>query len=272
MKGNSIYSSVRRSNRMRSDTIDFYYFSGTGNTLLVVKKMVEVFTRSNIRVNLFKIEKTDPREIDLDSTIGLAFPVAAQSTYRFIWDFFKALPEAQGTEVFMVDTLYMYSGAIVGPLKRLLNSKGYKTVGAKEIRMPSNLYPTKLDKDKNRKKVAEGLNKAQKYAEVLINGKSRWLRLPLFSDIFYFAVSRNFIWKFIARCGQRFTVDKAKCIKCELCAKLCPVKNIVLEEYPTYQNRCQQCMRCVMFCPTQAIHMAGLKHEIYRAVDAKELL
>jgi hypothetical protein len=50
----------------------------------------------------------------------MGFPVAAQGTYPFVWDFIKSLPQANSTPIFMVDTLAMYSGGIVGPVKKLL--------------------------------------------------------------------------------------------------------------------------------------------------------
>ena len=37
---------------MTSDSVGIYYFSGTGNTLLVVKKMKEAFERNGLRVGL----------------------------------------------------------------------------------------------------------------------------------------------------------------------------------------------------------------------------
>jgi|GEM_PF-6254993 len=37
---------------MISDSVGIYYFSGTGNTLLVVKKMKEAFERNGLRVGL----------------------------------------------------------------------------------------------------------------------------------------------------------------------------------------------------------------------------
>ena len=45
---------------MGFEKIDFYFFSGTGNTLLVVKKMKEVFEEDGIKVNLYRLEKTNP--------------------------------------------------------------------------------------------------------------------------------------------------------------------------------------------------------------------
>ncbi len=93
-------------NCMLKRTIDFYYFSGTGNTLLIVKKMKEVFEKKSIQVNLFHLEKCNPTKNNISNTIGLAFPVAEQGTYPFVWDFIRAMPN---TKVFMVDTMLAFS-------------------------------------------------------------------------------------------------------------------------------------------------------------------
>jgi ferredoxin len=50
-----------------------------------------------------------------------------------------------------------------------------------------------------------------------------------------------------------FKVDKEKCTKCGLCVKICPVKNIKLDDFPVYGHRCNFCMRCVSWCPQKAI-------------------
>ena len=77
---------------MNLKNIDFYYFSGTGNTFLIVKKMKQAFEKNDIKVNLYRLEKTKPKDVDLNNTIGLGFPVAEQGTYPFVWDFVKSLP------------------------------------------------------------------------------------------------------------------------------------------------------------------------------------
>lgn len=65
-----------KNDRMIMKTIDFYYFSGTGNALLVVKKMAETFEKNGIDVNLHKIGESIPHEVNLEHTMGIAFPVA----------------------------------------------------------------------------------------------------------------------------------------------------------------------------------------------------
>ena len=139
-------------NKIKLKNIDIYFFSGTGNTLLVVRKMKEVFVKNNINVNLYRIEKSKPQEINTEHTIGLAFPVACQSTYPFVWDFIRNMPEVKGAGVFMVDTMLAYSGAIVGPVKSVLRKKGYSPIGAREILMPSNVVFKKPNEQRKLKK------------------------------------------------------------------------------------------------------------------------
>jgi len=82
---------------MVKDVIDFYYFSGTGNTLLVVQKMSDVFTEKGIQVNLHPMERSKPDNINLNHTIGLGFPIAELSTYNFVWNFIRGCPKQTRT-------------------------------------------------------------------------------------------------------------------------------------------------------------------------------
>jgi len=255
--------------------IDFFYFTGTGNTLLAVNKMREVFSRNGIQVTMNKIEKSDPGKINLKNTIGLAFPVAGFSTYPFVWDFLKKLPDANGTHVFMVDTMGGTAGGIAGPLKKILKRKGYNTIGAEQIQMPSNIFYVEPG-DAIKQKVADGLNKAEVYANNIISGKARWDRVPVLSDIvYYFSLFLLYLMK--VRLHQKlflFKADPSKCSKCGTCATICPVKNIEMKEFPVHGLKCQYCLRCVSFCPKKAIPCGfNYKKQTYTApgITCKEL-
>ncbi len=51
-------------------------------------------------------------------------------------------------------------------------------------------------------------------------------------------------------------VNKDKCIKCGICAKLCPVQCITLKPYPTFdRNICIKCYCCHEHCPKGAIFL-----------------
>lgn len=258
---------------MLGSDINFFYYSGTGNTLLIVNEMIKIFSAKGIQVNLHKIEHTDPKKVHTGKIIGLAFPVAFQSTFPFVWDFFNDLPQTEGTPVFMIDTMMAFSGAIVGPLKKVLVSKGYNCIGACEIVMPNNWFPKKINDEENSDKFNNGLRKARVYAEELIDGKASWNRIPFLSKCLYHICCNDFMMKRINLAdGRRITVNKDKCLKCGLCSRLCPVNNIEMKEYPVWHDSCEVCMRCLSFCPVNAVLIPGKEFKQYRAVKAKELL
>ena len=224
--------------------VDFYYFSGTGNTFLVVKKMQEIFEKNGINANIYKIEDSDPQKINLEHTIGLGFPIAELSTYDFVWEFIKSLPQANSTGIFMVDTLAGFSGGIVGPLREIVKKKGYNPIGAKEIIMPPNFFYIE-DKETCDRKVKKGLVKAEKYANDIINGKSKWGRVPILSDSIN-AFSTCLLKLTGMELNQKLlylNADKEKCNKCGICVRLCPIDNIKMEDdgYPENLMHCQYC-------------------------------
>ena len=259
-----------------NDTVDFYFFSGTGNTLLVVKKMSDTFKENGINVNLHKIEESNPDKINLKHVMGIAFPVAVLSTYPLVWNFIKALPDANGTEIFMVDTLAGFSGGIVGPLREIVKKKGYTPIGAMEIHMPSNIFFIQ-DEETSKDKVEKGLIKAEMYALSIINGKAKWDRFPVLSDAVNL-FSRGALKLTGVNLHQKFflfDLDEEKCDKCRICVGLCPTKNIKMKngEYPVHGLNCQYCLRCTSFCPKQAIPCKfNYKGKTYRAIKAKEFL
>jgi len=252
--------------------IDFYWFSGTGNTLLVCRAMAEAFRKAGHDVRLLRMEDWAPESVAVDErAIGLGFAVACQSTYPLVWDFCRGLPRADGTPVFMVDTLMMYSGAVVGPLRACMEARGYRPMGACEITMPNNLYPRRVDRNKADAIIMRGVSRAREYAEDLMAGRARWGHIPVLPDLFRAIVMGRWMWRLAAAIGRRLVIDEGRCTRCGLCARLCPVDNIALAPYPRYGSGCQQCMRCISFCPTQAICLPWFRHASYRGVSAKDI-
>lgn len=253
--------------------VTIYFYSGTGNTWLVVQEMVKVFHEKGLRVSTRRIEDTDPDTIDREGTMGLAFPVAYQSTFDFLWDFFESMPRTTGTPVFMVDTMMMFSGAIVGPLKKCLERKGYNCIGAREIVMPTNWFPRKIDEKKNGEIRTQGLTEARTYAEDLVQGKTTWGRIPLLSDSFRLLCCNEFMMNNVNTApGKKIRVKEDICTGCGLCQRLCPMDNISMEGHPLHGDDCEVCMRCLNYCPAEAVFIPGKDWARYRAVSAGKLL
>jgi ferredoxin len=104
--------------------------------------------------------------------------------------------------------------------------------------------------------VKKGLEEAASYAQDIIEGKTRWAIIPLLSDGMYLFYKIVITRMWLSNWNQKyfgFKVDKEKCTKCGLCVKICPVKNIKLDNFPVHGHRCNFCMRCVSWCPQKAI-------------------
>ena len=113
-------------------------FSGTGNTLLATRRLAQALNEHGVATTWWRLGS--PAAVEASpGALGIAFPVACQSTYPFVWDFVASLPPGHGRGVFVLDTLHMVSGGLLDALRRQLEAKGYRPLGAAEIRMPSNL-------------------------------------------------------------------------------------------------------------------------------------
>ena len=75
----------------------------------------------------------------------------------------------------------------------------------------------------------------------------------LLSKQFYF-------YKHINECNEldnNYTVDDT-CTGCGLCAKRCPVNNIVMvNDRPMWKHHCELCVSCIQSCPKKAIDYNG---------------
>ncbi len=254
---------------MKSKQIDIYWFSGTGNTLLVAEALKETFEKNGKEIKLFKIENSAPLKIDKTHVIGIGFPVAMQSTYPFVWKFIKELPKTDKTDIFMFDTLAGFSGGIVGPAKKVLKKKGYNCIGAAEFIMPNNLFSIPSD-IKSSFKREKALKAVRVYAEKLCRDKAQWRRIPILSYLMYLPSSWSLPWKMF---GKWIKINHKKCNGCALCVKLCPVNNIELKANVAVKHaKCEVCMRCVSFCPSNAIYFKKEGKRKYRAVKAENLL
>lgn len=253
---------------MKGNIIDIYYFSGTGNTLLVVNEVAKTLQQHGKEVNLYKITNSDPATINLRHVIGLAFPVAVFSTYPFVWDFINKLPHTNDTEIFMLDSLAGFSGGIVGPLKKVLQKKGYHPIGANEFIMPGNYGKAIPSPTKIREKIAKMRTKAAKFAKLLITGKTHWYRVPWVSDLVRLLSRSNKPWQSMSK---NITIDKNLCNKCGICARICPTQCIKMQGFPVKQNGCVACMHCVAFCPQNAI-LYKEKQVRYLAPNIEEIL
>ena len=80
------------------------------------------------------------------------------------------------------------------------------------------------------------------------------------SHLIFDRVFTNYFYKHINECNEldnNYTVDDT-CTGCGLCAKRCPVNNIVMvNDRPMWKHHCELCVSCIQSCPKKAIDYNG---------------
>lgn len=247
---------MSRHEPLRAQNIKVYYFSGTGNTQLVAKKIVETFRNRGYAAALFNIEKAGDVVIEDGDVVGIGFPVAVFTTFPIVFGFLNKIEGAKGNSAFVFATMGGSSlYGIMGRMKRILSEKGFTPLSYREFRMPINLflhYPER----KCRERIKKSLVQAEKFVDKIIAGDHQWKHVPLLSDLVP-RLSRAFYGLTQYRWHQKYLkmkIDHAKCNSCGICVEKCPVHNIELLEKVKIGDRCQYCFRCVGICPRGAIH------------------
>ncbi|TDX51517.1 EFR1 family ferrodoxin [Orenia marismortui] len=240
--------------------VELFYFSGTGNTLLLVEEMKEVFKENEIKVSVKKIEDTYSPKINKDSLVGLLFPINTNATMPFIWKFFKSLPEANANPIFMVNT-HNGTPAISRPLFKLLKGKGYNPVASCEILMPNNIQFDSMKPDENNR-VTLGKRKIREFTINLLEGSTVWdLNMKGSRLVSWLARNTPLPW-ITSRLFCKFKVDKEVCQQCKVCVNNCPITNIKMDYFPQHLNKCQFCGRCITNCTERAIYIKGKKDSV----------
>lgn len=231
--------------------IMIYYFSGTGNTLLIAKKIQKAFEVQKYEVILRKITMSQYVDLLNDCHLGIVFPVAMQSTFPIVWDFISKLPKGNNKKVFMADTMERFSGGIVGPMKKYLERKGYKCIGSYEFKMATSMQMTEKKVKSGKRKNENALIQAEKYVQTLIDESSSWGRIPILSDAIRAVSKGRNIW---TTTSKKIKINYTLCINCRICEKHCPTGAIhfINERIEIGHEMCIACMRCINYCPKNA--------------------
>ena len=239
------------------EIVDFYCFSGTGNTYLLVKKMQETFTEHNIKCQVHYISSDSKPCFNTIHTLGLAFPIACSSTYPVVWKFIDSLPTTNSqTQAFLLTSFAGQDGAISAQIYSVLKRKGYQMTGYSGVLMPNNFLIRKINRTHNEKLITNGKIKVKKFAENLIAGKADYKIANRIRGMFGKIAATVFLKTGFFQKLAKIKIDKNKCTECGICAKICPVENItIIAGKPTIGDHCQECMRCLGYCPSEAIKL-----------------
>lgn len=120
----------------------------------------------------------------------------------------------------------------------------------------------------------EKLNLDSKLQELSVSILSEVKQKPFEFIPFLFT---TYIFKhFVKKLDKYFKVSNT-CNGCSLCSKVCPVKNITMENrQPKWNKDCQLCLACINACPSKSINWGKLTQNknryINSNIDIKELM
>lgn len=231
------------------------YFSGTGNTDFVAKRLAHHLEAIGNYCELIHVEDLllDKRTLNISDydLIGFGYPVYAMDAPSIMYDFVAKIRPGK-FKYFLFKTAgdpFMDGGSFL-PFSRELGTLGgscrYQQLFVMPPNMGINRAPAAI-KDMCVKADILCKRMADELAHGIVRKQPSSLLTPLF--LCFAKLER----KGAAFVSKRWKVSDA-CNLCGVCFKNCPTANIsVIAGKLSFGTSCVMCLRCMMSCPTNAI-------------------
>ena len=230
-----------------------YYFSATGNCLTTAKLLAEelggaeVVSVASLK-KLSKIKNTAER-------VGFVFPVYYGDMPYSVREAISKMTFENCSYVFIFNTYRGHAGDVAKRSDQLLRTRGVKLSFATGIPMPGNSFINEAAVDE--KYLSEQRENVSKAAAAVIKGETA----EYFADEVLPLTPVDYPNNF-----RGIEAEADKCIGCGICAKVCPMENIVIENGKAHiGDDCATCLACFHWCPKEAIWMSKQENIARRA-------
>lgn len=230
-----------------------FYFTGTGNSLYVAKKIGGEIE------SIPKLIREGKREFE-DDAIGFVFPCYCFGLPRSVIDFIEK-SKFRANYYFAVMTYGNMAASGLNHIERLGAKVGINFNYTNEILMIDNYLPMfdiqdQLKKE-NQKDIEGCLRNIVKDIQVRRNLLTKkGMVSALLSRIVYLS------YKYMVDNGDKKFIIQNNCNGCMVCEKVCPKNNIVVENKPQFLHKCDSCYACIHHCPQNAIHLKSEKSKV----------
>ena len=261
------------------------YFSGTGNSLAIARKIAEA-----INDQLMPLIEAVQQDLTSEKRIGLVFPTYDFNLPPAMPEMISRLKISPKSYVFTVVTCGSAAGNCIWVLRRILREKGIELAYSHKVSVPDN---SALAFGRNPNKQLGKFKRVPARMEQIIREleeESHVLHYSWFG-LLSWLLGRPAVERGMIHClGPKVIADK--CTGCGTCVRVCPMENIQLVESIKTKDRlsdlkntqiafvgdhCTVCLACVHACAQQAFRTNGQdvrKERQYRnpQVKLKDLL
>jgi ferredoxin/flavodoxin len=239
------------------------YFSGTGNTKHCVERFV---FEIDSNAKCFSIEdKGLFSELFKHDTVVFGFPIYYSNVPKIVKDFITENQSSfRNKKVFIIATKGMFNAYGIVCAAKMFRTCGAEISGSLQLIMPDNIRDLLIMElaftKKYGKVIAKADNKIEKAAKRFKTDKPTESGLSVLNHTVGFVLKILPFYPKTDKYIKAPEIDNAKCSKCGLCTKICPMKNLILSENRIISGEnCTMCYRCFNNCPQKALTVLGNK-------------
>lgn len=238
--------------------IEIKYFTSTGNTLMMAQKAVEVFEALGHEVRISNVERDGMEYRDESEMLGIFYPVwGSTMPDQIAYNVTRIKPSTR--KMFLIGNCALFTGDTgIYWKKRIQESTGLDVFYVDHVVMPMNtnvpnfVFLKVPDEKKRDRIIANGLARLTKICHNIHQGKTKSRGhnpLGILGARFQRAEYKSVLRYWTGMMGA----DEERCNGCGICAKLCPLNNITMEDGKVnFGHNCIFCIRCYNLCPRDA--------------------
>lgn len=233
-------------------SLKIFYFSGTGNSFVVSRKLEKLLIEKGEPVPLSTLNYENEVIVEED-VVGFVFPVYFQTIPDVAENFIKKLSFKTDPYIFAIATCNGVPGHSLFTLDKYLKARGKSLSSSFVVDMPGNAFVTPEEIIKERLENSD--NKIEQIADCINNRRVNTIegKNTIICHL-QSAILGTLAKKF--QFSPKTYSSTSECTGCGICEKVCPVQNIKLvNQKPIWEHNCTACLACFHWCPKKAVYI-----------------